>query len=55
MELLRELFNLTEDTTTKKKKKGGLKTAAQKVYHRDYIKTKNKDYRQYDADERKDD
>lgn len=47
MELLRELLNEAE-----KKKKVGKKTAAL-VYHRDYLKTKNKPYRQYDPDDRK--
>lgn len=47
MKLLRELLNEAE-----KKKKVGKKTAAS-VYHRDYLKTKNKPYRQYDPDDRK--
>jgi len=45
MEFLREL--LTEAA----KKKKPLKKAAQSVYHRDYMKTRNKPYRKYDPDE----
>lgn len=36
---------------TEAKKKKPLKNAAKAVYHRDYEKTKNKDYRQYDPSE----
>lgn len=36
---------------TEAKKKKPLKKAAAAVYHRDYEKTKNKDYRQYDPKE----
>lgn len=32
-------------------KKKPLKKAAQSVYHRDYVKTKNKPYRKYDKEE----
>lgn len=41
---LRELFQLDEA-----KKKKSLKSAAKSVYHRDYMKTRNKPYRKYDS------
>jgi hypothetical protein len=44
MELLKELLNEAA-------KKKPLKKAAKSVYHRDYVKTKNKPYRKYDAAE----
>jgi hypothetical protein len=47
MSLLRELMQLDEGA----KKKKPLKKAAKAVYHRDYVKTKNKPYRKYDPDE----
>jgi hypothetical protein len=47
MEFLREL--LTEAA----KKKKVLSKAAKAVYHRDYEKTKNKPYRQYDEEDYK--
>lgn len=47
MALLRELHQLNEEAKAKKKKK----SAAASTYHRDYMKTRNKDYRQYDAEE----
>ncbi len=47
MEFLRELLNESA------KKKKSLKKAAQSVYHRDYLKTKNKPYRKYDPEDRK--
>lgn len=52
MELLRELLDLTEKVEGKKKK---LKKTAAAVYHRDYVKTKNKPYRKYDPSEDKKD
>ena len=42
MELLIELLTIITEA-----KKSGSKSARQKVYHADYIKTKNKSYRQY--------
>jgi hypothetical protein len=42
MALLKEMLDLTEA------KKAPLKKAARSVYHRDYLKTKNKPYRKYD-------
>lgn len=42
MQLLQELFVIEA-------KKPTLKRAARSVYHRDYMKTKNKPYRKYDA------
>lgn len=45
MEFLRELLNESA------KKKKPLKKAAQSVYHRDYMKTRNKSYRQYDPED----
>lgn len=47
MQFLRELLNLEEAA-----KKKPLKKAAKAVYHRDYMKTRNKPYRKYDAQER---
>lgn len=44
MKFLRELLE-------EGKKKKPLKKAAQSVYHRDYMKTRNKDYRKYDPEE----
>lgn len=41
MELLKEMLQLDEA-------KKPLKKAARSVYHRDYLKTKNKPYRKYD-------
>ena len=45
MKTLRELYELMEAS-----KKVPIKRAAKKVYHRDYLKTKNKPYRKYDHD-----
>lgn len=45
MVLLREMWQLDEA-----KKKKPLKAAAKSVYHRDYMKTKNKPYRKYDGE-----
>lgn len=42
MKLLKEMFFLEEA------KKVPLKKAAKSVYHRDYLRTKNKPYRKYD-------
>jgi hypothetical protein len=47
MEFLKELLQLDEA----KKKVKVSKKAVRAVYHRDYVKTKNKPYRKYDADE----
>lgn len=47
MEFLRELLNEAA-------KKKPLKKAAASVYHRDYVKTKNKPYRKYDPEDRTD-
>lgn len=49
MSLLSELMVLDEGDKQKKK---SLKKAAKSVYHRDYMKTKNKPYRKYDPSER---
>lgn len=46
MELLKELMQINE-----KRAKTPLKKAARAVYHRDYVKTKNKKYRKYDPEE----
>lgn len=48
MEMLKELLQLDE---AKKKKAKVSKKATRAVYHRDYVKTKNKPYRKYDPDE----
>lgn len=48
MSFLNELMVLDES----KSKKKSLKKAAKSVYHRDYVKTKNKPYRKYDPSER---
>ena len=45
MELLGELLQEAEKLSTKRK--------AASIYHRDYIKSKNKPYRQYDPDKYK--
>lgn len=45
LQLLREMLQLDEA------KKKPLKKAAKAVYHRDYMKTRNKDYRKYHEDE----
>lgn len=52
MQLLRELLQLDEKAEAKKKKKVN-RNAAASVYHRDYVKTKNKPYRKYDPSEHK--
>lgn len=49
MSFLNELMMLDEGDKPKKK---SLKKAAKSVYHRDYVKTKNKPYRKYDPSER---
>ncbi|PPD51470.1 MAG: hypothetical protein CTY12_07905 [Methylotenera sp.] len=49
MSFLNELMMLDEGNKPKKK---SLKKAAKSVYHRDYVKTKNKPYRKYDPSER---
>lgn len=48
MELLVELLDIIQETKGKVSK-----TLRQKVYHADYMKTKDKPYRQYDRTERK--
>lgn len=48
MSFLNELMVLDES----KSKKKPMKKAAKAVYHRDYVKTKNKPYRKYDPSER---
>lgn len=48
MALLKEMMEIIEE------KKMPLKKAARSVYHRDYLKTKNKPYRKYDPRKRKD-
>ena len=48
MQLLKEMLQLDEA-----KKKKPLKTAAKAVYHRDYMRTKNKSYRKYDKEDSK--
>lgn len=45
MALLKEMLQLDEA------KKKPLKKAAKSVYHRDYMKTKNKSYRQYSSED----
>lgn len=49
MEMLKELLQLNE--AEKKKKKKVSKSAVRAVYHRDYLKTKQKLYRKYDPSE----
>jgi len=44
MEILKELVDIIAETERKHKKLG---KAAKSVYHRDYVKTKNKSYRKY--------
>lgn len=53
MELLKELMalNAEGEVLEEKEKKKPLKKAAASVYHRDYVKTKNKPYRKYDKAE----
>ncbi len=48
-------MKLSELLTESKKKKSVGKSAAAAVYRRDYLKTRNKDYRQYDPEEYKHD
>lgn len=50
MELLVELFEIIEES--KKKKPKVSKSLRHKVYHADYVKTKDKAYRQYDPEKR---
>lgn len=50
MEFLRELLQLDEAESKKKKVKVS-KKAVRAVYHRDYVKTKNKPYRKYDPED----
>lgn len=45
LQLLREMLQLDEAA-----KKKPLKKAAKAVYHRDYMKTRNKPYRKYHED-----
>lgn len=47
MKLLKELFSLIEDSPV-----SVTKSVAAKVYHRDYLKTKNKKYRKYNPRKR---
>lgn len=53
MEFLKELMALGAEgeQLNEEKKKKSLKKAAASVYHRDYMKTKNKSYRKYDAND----
>lgn len=54
MEFLKELMSISDEQevlSEAEKKKKPLKKAAASVYHRDYMKTKNKPYRKYDAAE----
>lgn len=51
MKLLLELLTLEE---AKKKKTKVSRSLRQKVYHADYVKTKDKPYRQYDPEARDD-
>lgn len=53
MELLKELYAILEEAKKTKKKKSVAKSAAAAVYHRDYMRTKHKPYRDYDPDERR--
>lgn len=53
MNVLRELLGIITEGAKKRKKKSVPKTAAAAVYHRDYERTKNKPYRDYDPDERR--
>jgi hypothetical protein len=50
MELLVELLGLIDEAEKKAKV---TKTLRQKVYHADYLKTKDKPYRQYERPKRK--
>ncbi len=50
LDFLKELMIITEKKQGKK-----LKKAAKSVYHRDYVKTKNKPYRKYDKENRQKD
>ena len=52
MEMLKELLQLDEAEKKKKKLKVS-KKAVRAVYHRDYLNTKDKPYRKYDADKYK--
>jgi hypothetical protein len=53
MNMLRELLGIITEGTKKKKKKSVPKSVAAAVYHRDYERTKNKAYRDYDPDDRR--
>lgn len=54
MELLCELLDILEEAKGKKKKSSKVsRSMAARVYHRDYVKTKSRDYRQYDKEEHK--
>lgn len=46
-------FALLSEMLMVEEKKPSLKKAARSVYHRDYVKTKNKPYRKYDPAEYK--
>lgn len=45
-------FALLSEMLMVEEKKPSLKKAARSVYHRDYLKTKNKPYRKYDKTKR---
>lgn len=53
MELIKELLGLQDLTEANKKESGVSRKASAAVYHRDYLKTKNKEYRKYDKTKRK--
>ena len=48
MKLLAELYAMSKDDEALNEEKKASKAAAASVYHRDYVKTKNKPYRKYD-------
>lgn len=50
MSLLTELLVVLAEAA-KPKKKRVTKAVAKRVYHRDYLRTKNKPYRKYDPEE----
>lgn len=51
MKLLRELLAESKHANKKKRKEKLTRSIAAAVYHRDYVKTRNKEYRQYDPEE----
>lgn len=51
--LLQELLVIVNEGEKKKKTPKVPKNTAKRVYHRDYLRTKNKAYRKYHPDDKK--